>query len=175
MWVVSIPNSSSPVVVTSKAQSPINIQLQMSVFSGGSRGGRPDPSGPPLFLDKTETRRGEKKLFWDLLPPYLRRDDRPFPPYLKVWKRHWCWLMLQTDTTIRTWPTSSHLNRTNLVPKGFTLWHIRDLFLPGPTREIPFAYSASQSELRINLILSAQSRIQPYNNRQMHPFATNGY
>ena len=108
-------------------------------------------------------------------PPRRRRGGGgapppPPPPYLTVWKRHWCWLMLRTDTTIRTWSITSHLNRTSLVTKGFTLWHNRDLFLPGPTREIPFTYSGSQSELRISLILSAQSRIQPYDNRQMYPF-----
>ena len=131
------------------------------------------PRGSPIFLDQTESRRAEKNLFRDR-PPYLSVGRvgmiAPPPPYLTVWKRHWCWLMLRTNTTIRTWSITSHLNRTSLVTKGFTLWHNRDLFLPGPTQEIPFAYSGSQSELRISLILSAQSRIRPYNNRQMYPF-----
>ena len=138
----------------------------MSVFSGGSR-------GSPIFLDQTESRRAEKTYF-ETAPLISGSAGSgwlpPPPPYLTVWKRHWCWLMLRTDTTIRTWSITSHLNRTSLVTKGFTLWHNRDLFLPGPTQEIPFAYSGSQSELRISLILSAQSRIQPYNNRQMYPF-----
>ena len=70
--------------------------------------------------------------------------------------------MLRTDTTIRTWSITSHLNRTSLVTKGFTLWHNRDLFLPGPTREILFAYSGSHSELRISLITTAVKRLNRY-------------
>ena len=66
------------------------------------------PGGPcpPLFLDQTETRRAEKYFFGDRPPslnfirllrvvittygPPLSQglDDRPPPPYLKVWIRH---------------------------------------------------------------------------------------
>ena len=36
----------------------------------------------------------------------------------------------------RTRPISSHLDRTNLVNKGFILRPKRELFLAGPTQEI---------------------------------------
>ena len=42
------------------------------------------PLPPPLFLDQTEARRAEKKLFEDHPPPYLRVWMTPPPPYLKV-------------------------------------------------------------------------------------------
>ena len=49
---------------------------------------------PPLFLDQTETRRAEKKVLETAPPPTLSQglDNRPPPPYLKVWNRHWVYL-----------------------------------------------------------------------------------
>ena len=45
---------------------------------------------PPLFLDQTEVRKAEKKIWRPGLPsPYLRVwMTTPPPPFLKVWIRH---------------------------------------------------------------------------------------
>ena len=69
--------------------------------SGGSRRGA-RWTRPPLFLRQTEARRAEKKFFWDRAPPFCQGlddqtpllsgsgwPDPPFPPYIKVWFRHW--------------------------------------------------------------------------------------
>ena len=57
--------------------------------SGGSRGGAPrGPAPAPLHLDQNEARRAEEKN-WSPGPPLSQGlDDRPPPPYLKVWIRH---------------------------------------------------------------------------------------
>ena len=62
-------------------------QCQQWRISGGAWGART----PPSFLDQTEARRAEKKIFFDTgQPPYLRvwMTARPPPSYLKVWIRH---------------------------------------------------------------------------------------
>ena len=45
---------------------------------------------PPLFLDQNEARRAEK-IFSEARPHPLSQglDDRPPPPYVRVWIRHW--------------------------------------------------------------------------------------
>ena len=56
-----------------------------------------------------------------------------------------------------TRPIFSHLDRTSLVNKGLIIWLKRELFLAGPTREIPsVARSGSQSESRNRFILPAR-------------------
>ena len=60
--------------------------IKTVIVSGGSRGGARG-ARPPLFLDQTEARRTEKKIFET--PPYLMVWITPPPPYLKVWIRHW--------------------------------------------------------------------------------------
>ena len=55
-----------------RTATPYNYNL-----SGGCRGGPP----PPLFLDQTEARRAEKKIFRDpASPPAPGLDGRPPPP-----------------------------------------------------------------------------------------------
>ena len=69
--------------------------------SGGSRRGA-RWTRPPLFLHQTEARRAEKNFLqtgpplfvrvWMTRPPLLSGSgwpDPPFPPYIKVWFRHW--------------------------------------------------------------------------------------
>ena len=48
------------------------------------------PPLPPLFLDQTEAQRAKKNVF-ETPPPLSQglNDRAPFPPYLKVWIRHW--------------------------------------------------------------------------------------
>ena len=48
-------------------------------IQGRGRGTCPPPQPPPLFLDQTEARRAEKKLFGDHPPPYLRVWMTPLP------------------------------------------------------------------------------------------------
>ena len=52
--------------------------------------GGPPPPLPPLFLDQTEAQRAKKNVF-ETPPPLSQglNDRAPFPPYLKVWIRHW--------------------------------------------------------------------------------------
>ena len=55
-------------------------------------------------------------------------------------------------------PTSSHLDNTSLVNKGFMLWPNSKLFLEEPTEEIPLVQGACvgcQSEDKIHFILPA--------------------
>ena len=55
----------------------MSITSELSVGSGGSRGGAVGGGGdplPPLVLDQTEARRAGKKCFW-----------RPAPTFLRVW------------------------------------------------------------------------------------------
>ena len=48
----------------------------------------PEGHGPPLFLDQNEAPGAENK-FFEAGPPLSQGlDDRPPPPYLKVWIRH---------------------------------------------------------------------------------------
>ena len=65
-----------------------SVLLKGSLCNGGSRGG----GAPPLFLDQTEFRKAEKKIFVTGPPPYLRvsmiAPPPPKPPYLTVWIRH---------------------------------------------------------------------------------------
>ena len=42
---------------------------------------------PSLFLDETEVRRAKKIIFGDRSNLSKGMDDRPHPPYLKVWIR----------------------------------------------------------------------------------------
>ena len=56
------------------------------------------PGGPPppLLLDQTEAR-GAGKIFFETgaPPPFSQGvDDRPPPPYLKVWIRHWLYILI---------------------------------------------------------------------------------
>ena len=73
---------------------------------GEAPGGPASPS--PLFLDQTEARRAEKKLFTTGLPPYLRvwmTALPPPPPYLKVWIPHCspaCSECLNTKNTLKS-------------------------------------------------------------------------
>ena len=59
-----------------------------SKISGGSRAGALG-AWPSLFLDQTEARRAEKKIFETApAPPYLRVWMTGATPYLKVFFRH---------------------------------------------------------------------------------------
>ena len=62
------------------------LLLSSNKISGGSREGAGEPAPPsPLFLDQTEARRAEKKLFGDHPPPYLRVWMTP-PPLPLIWR-----------------------------------------------------------------------------------------
>ena len=60
------------------------------VSSGGSRGGAPEPQGPPYFWIKLSSE-GPKQFFKTPPPPptYLRVQKTAPPPYVKVWICHW--------------------------------------------------------------------------------------
>ena len=67
-------------------------------FSGGSREGARGSARPLFFLNQTDARRAEKKIFGDRATPLSKGlvDRRPSPPlslYLKVWIRHWTFNM----------------------------------------------------------------------------------
>ena len=55
-----------------------SVLLKGSLCNGGSRGG----GAPPLFLDQTEFRKAEKKIFVTGPPPYLRVSMIAPPPPL---------------------------------------------------------------------------------------------
>ena len=68
-----ITTNQSLVVGNSVSLNFFNLAATVLLLSGESRG------APPLFLDRTETHRAEKKVFGD--------DPSP-PPYLKCWIHH---------------------------------------------------------------------------------------
>ena len=61
--------------------------------------------GPPLFLDENEARRADNS-FFEAGPPLSQGlDDRPPPPYLKVWIRHWYQYVANTIVPLRHEPS----------------------------------------------------------------------
>ena len=89
------------------------MQNQWQIQERGLRG----PGPPFLCLDETEARRDKKNFFGDWAPPTFSKDldDRPHPPYLKVWIRHW-----------KVLPNWFHLNGNTIII-GFC-WQIQKIF-----------------------------------------------
>ena len=56
-----------------------SLRLLYALADPGEGPGGPGGPGPPLFLDQTEARRAEKKIFETGLPPYLRVWMTGFP------------------------------------------------------------------------------------------------
>ena len=67
-------SNQSLVVENSDPLNFFNSAATVLLLSGESR------RGPPLFLDRTETHRAEKNVFWDRLPP------PPYPHLPLIWR-----------------------------------------------------------------------------------------